>query len=84
MARRLGLVAIVGGPLVGASLAFSINALGDVHPADVGYTYTVFTVIGGIAGLLGGIAFGTTSLISPRDSRVKGVAHKPADVTDEL
>jgi multidrug transporter EmrE-like cation transporter len=80
----LGLVAILGGPLVGASLAFLGNALGNVHPADVGYTYAVFTVIGGIAGLLVGVAFGITGLLTLRGSDGKAVPPKAVDVTDEL
>jgi hypothetical protein len=54
-----------------------------VYPADVGYTYAVFTVIGGIAGLLGGVAFGITGLLAPRDSGGKAIAPKSVDVTDE-
>ena len=58
--------------------------LGDVHPADVGYTYVVFTVIGGIAGLLAGIAFGITGLLCPRDVSGKGLSARPANLMDEL
>ena len=44
----------------------------------------VFTVIGGIAGLLGGIAFCITGLLVFRDSGKEAVAGKSIDVTDEL
>jgi hypothetical protein len=81
---RRELVAIFCGPLVGPSLAFLANALGNVHPADVEDTCAVFTVIGGIAVLIGGVAFGSTGLLSPRSSDGKAVPSKPVDVTDEL
>jgi multidrug transporter EmrE-like cation transporter len=81
---RLGLVAILDVPLVGASFAFLGNVLGDVHPADVGYTYAVFTVIGGFAGLLAGVAFGITGWLTLRDSDGKAVPSKSIDITDEL
>jgi hypothetical protein len=81
---RLGLAAILGGPLVGASFAFLGNLLGDVHPADVGYTYRVFTIIGGIAGLLAGVAFGITGLLTPQGSDGKAVSSKSVDFTDDL
>jgi hypothetical protein len=80
----LGLMAIFCGPLVGAFLAWLGNTLGDVHPADVGYTYCVFSVIGGIAGLLAGIAFGITALLSPRNLNGKSVPAKSLDDTGEL
>jgi hypothetical protein len=44
----------------------------------------VVTVIGGIAGLLGGIAFCITGLLVFRDSGKEAVAGKPIDITDEL
>jgi apolipoprotein N-acyltransferase len=80
----LGCMAIFCGPLVGAALAWLGNTLGNVHPADVKYTYTVLTFIGGIAGLFAGIAFGITGLLCRRDSSGKAVPAKPVDVTDEL
>jgi hypothetical protein len=80
----LGIMAIICGPVVGASLAWVDNTFGSVLPADVRYTYTVFTVIGGIAGLLGGIAFCITGLLVFRDSGKEAVAGKPIDITDEL
>ena len=76
----LGLIAILGGPLVGACLAWLTNTLGDVHPLDVRYTYVVFTVIGGIAGMLAGIVFGITGLLCQRDLSGKGVQ---GGVTDD-
>jgi len=79
----LGLMAILCGPLVGASLAWLVNTLGDVHPADVGFTYAKCTVIGGIAGVLAGVAFGITGLLCPRDSSGKAVPTKPEDVTSD-
>jgi hypothetical protein len=84
--RRAGLalLAIFCGPLVGAALAWLAHARGGVHPLDVGYTYRVFTVIGGIAGLLGGVVFGITGLLSFREAQGKAVPPKPVDVTDEL
>jgi hypothetical protein len=81
---RLGLIAILSGPLVGASFAFLGNLLGDVHPADVGYNYRVFTVIGGIAGLLAGVAFGITGLLTLQGSDEKAVQSKSVDDIDEL
>ncbi len=42
----LGLMAIVCGPIVGASLAWVANVLGNVHPADVRYTFAVLTTTG--------------------------------------
>jgi hypothetical protein len=48
--------------LVGAFLAGLAIALGGVLPADVGYTCVVFTVIGGIAGFIAGIAFAVAGL----------------------
>jgi hypothetical protein len=85
-ARRagLGLMAIFCGPLVGASLAWLVNTLGDVNPLDVTYNYVVFTVIGGIAGLLAGIVFGMTGLLCPRDPSGKGMQGKSSFVTDDL
>jgi hypothetical protein len=80
----LGLMAIICGPLVGASLAGVSVALGNVHPADVAHSYAVFSVIGGIAGLLGGIAFCITGLLVSRDSGRKANAAKHVDFTDEL
>jgi hypothetical protein len=80
----LGVVAILCGPLVGASLAWLANTLGHVYPADVGFTYSKFTVIGAIAGLLAGVAFGVTALHCRRDSGAKAVPAKLADVRDEL
>jgi prolipoprotein diacylglyceryltransferase len=80
----LGLMAIICGPVVGASLAWVAITFGSVHPADVRYTYVVLTVIGGIAGFLGGIAFCITGLLVFRDSGKEAVAAKPVDVTDEL
>ena len=61
--------AVPGG---GALLAWLGNTLCDVNPLDVAYTYVVFTVIGGIAGLLAGIIFGVTGLLCPRDESGKG------------
>jgi len=80
----LGLLAIFCGPLIGAFLAWLANILGNVHPADVGYTYTVLTEIGGIAGLVAGVFFAITGLLCPRDSSGKAVSAKPVDVADEL
>jgi hypothetical protein len=80
----LGLMSIICGPVAGASLAWVAITFGSVHPADVRYTYTVLTVIGGIAGLLGGIAFCITGLLVFRDSGKEAVAGKSMDVTDEL
>jgi hypothetical protein len=84
--RRAGLalLTILCGPLVGAALAWLFHTRGDVHPPDVGETYVVFTVIGGVAGLLGGVVFGITGLLSFRDAEGKAVPTKPVDVTDEL
>jgi hypothetical protein len=61
----LGIMAIICGPVVGASLAWVTDALGGVHPADVGYSYAVFTAIGGIAGTLGAVAFGISGFLTP-------------------
>jgi hypothetical protein len=80
----LGLMAIVCGPLVGASLAWLVNALGDVHPRDVTYTYVVFTVIGGIAGVVAGVVFAITGILCTRDLGGKGISDKSVSVTDEL
>src|SRR3954447_19284913 len=79
--RRAGLgrMAILCGPLVGASLAWLGNALGAVHPADVQYTYVGFIIIGGIAGFLAGVAFAITGLFSPRDSGGKDLPVKSVD-----
>jgi len=79
----LGILAILCGPLIGAFLAWLANILGNVHPADVGYSYTVFTVIGGIAGLIAGVVFAISGLLCPGDSSGKAVPAKPVDVIDE-
>ncbi len=63
----LGLLAILSGPLVGASLAWLRNTLGDVLPADVGYTYILFTIFGGVAGFVTGVSFAITALVAPRN-----------------
>jgi hypothetical protein len=85
-ARRVGLalVAVLCGPLVGVSLACSFHTLGNVHPLNVAYTYVVFTVTGGIAGLLAGSIFGIIGLLCPRDRSGKDKQGKPVGVTDEL
>jgi hypothetical protein len=80
----LGLMAIICGPLVGASLAGASVALGNVHPADVAHSYAVFSVIGGMAGLLAGIAFYVTGLLVSRDSGGKANAARHADFSNEL
>ena len=80
----LGLMAILCGPLVGASLAWLGNTLEDVHPANVRYRYVTFTAIGGIAGVVGGVAFAITGLFTTHDSGGKGLSDKPNVVTDEL
>lgn len=61
----LGCLALVSGPLLGAALAWLTCTFGDVSPLDVGYTYGVFTIIGGIAGFLGGVAFLLTAMFGP-------------------
>ena len=60
----LGLLAILGGPVAGAALAGLSQALGEVHPADIRYTYITFTSIGGIAGFIAGLIFALTSVLS--------------------
>ncbi len=80
----MGLLSILGGPRVGASLAWLNNALGGVHPGDVGYTYTFFSVIGGIAGLLAGVAFAITGLFCPRGSHEKAPTTRSVDILDVL
>ena len=60
------------------------TTLGEVHPADLESTYAVLIVIGGIAGLFAGVAFGITGLFGPRDPSGKAVPAKPLDVADEL
>jgi hypothetical protein len=75
----LGLVAILCGPFVGAFLASLGVALGDVHPADVEYTYVVLTVIGGIAGLVAGLAFAVTYLDSAWSAVGKVAPAKKSD-----
>ncbi len=84
--RRFGLgqIAILYGPVVGAFLAWAADALGHVRPADVGNTYAVFIVIGGVAGLIGGITFGMTSLLTPPHSEAKAGLTKPVGAMDEL
>ena len=59
----LGVMAILCGPAIGASLAWLANILGNVLPADVKYTYVVLIIIGGIAGFLAGVFFGITALL---------------------
>jgi hypothetical protein len=60
----LGLLALLGGPLIGASLAGLAHALGHVRPADVTDTYVKFAGVGGIAGFLTGLAFALTCLLT--------------------
>jgi hypothetical protein len=81
---RLGLMGIVCGPPVGASLAWLVNRLDDVNPLDVRWNHGVFTVIGRIAGLLAGIAFCVGGLLCPQNLGGKGVPNKSMLVTDEL
>ena len=79
---RLGLFAMVCGPLVGATLAWLFNTVDDVNPLDSGYYYLVFTIIGGIAGLLAGLAFWMTTLLCTRDPSGKGVSMGLFDKTN--
>jgi hypothetical protein len=53
---------------VGATLVWLRNALGYVHPADLAYEYTMFTVIGGIAGFLAAVVFGITGILAREKS----------------
>jgi hypothetical protein len=78
------MMAILCGPLVGAFLAWSANTLGEVHPADVKYTYTVYIAIGAISGLFAGVAFGITGLTCPQDSGARADPAKPVVVPDDL
>ncbi len=81
----LGLMAILGGPVVGASLAWLGDTLGDVHPADVRFNYVLLSSLGGVAGVMAGVAFAITGLFSPHDSGGQDLPDKPvADVTDDL
>jgi uncharacterized membrane protein YfcA len=79
----LGLLSILCGPPAGAGLAWSANALGGVHPVDVGYTYVVFTIVGSVAGLIAGIIFCVTALRSPRNHDRKSPPTRWPDVVDE-
>ena len=80
----LGLAAISCGPFVGAALAWLSNSVGVVHPADVGYTYTVFAIIGAIAGLLAGVVFAITGIFAPRTSSGNAIPAKAMDFMDDL
>jgi hypothetical protein len=60
----LGLLAIIGGPLIGLSLAGLVHAVGGIHPLDIGYTYGTFAMIGGVAGLIAGLIFAVTGILS--------------------
>jgi hypothetical protein len=84
--RRVGLalMAILCGPLVGATVAWLGITLGDVVPADVRDIYVVLIFIGCIAGSLAAVAFGLTGLLGPRDSGRKTVTVKRVDLMDEL
>ncbi len=53
-----------------------------MHPADVEHSYAVLTVLGGIAGPLGGIAFCITGSLVSRNSAGKAGAAKTVVDTD--
>jgi hypothetical protein len=55
-----------------------------VHPADLRYTYTVFTILGGIAGFVAGLIFAITALFCAQCASEKSVPAKPVDVADEV
>ncbi len=80
----LGITAIRCGPLIGASLACLMNTLGEVHPADVTYTFVMFTIIGSIAGFCAGIFFAITALFCGRNVASKAVPAKAAEFSDDL
>jgi MFS family permease len=80
----LGLMAILCGPLVGAFLAALADALGNVHLADVVYTYTLFIVFGSIAGFIAGVAFAVTCIFSPREAPAKPGPAKSSESWDDL
>jgi hypothetical protein len=65
---RLGLLAILGGPLAGAALVGLTQAFGYIHPEDIRYSYIIFTLIGGIAGFIAGLFFALTSVLSSNES----------------
>ena len=79
----LGCAAILCGPLVGAFLAGLTTHLGNVYPADVRFTYTVYIAIGAIAGFLAGCACAVTALLSPREAAGKDSLAKAPDLWDE-
>ena len=80
----LGCAAILCGPLVGVFLAGLATHLGNVHPLDVRFTYTVFIGIGAVAGFITGCAFAVTSFFSPRDSAGKKSQAKARDPWEEF
>lgn len=61
---KLAVLAVLGGPTVGALLAGMVHAFGHVHPLDVGHTYSSFIGVGVFAGLAAGLVFATTALLS--------------------
>jgi MFS family permease len=80
----LGCAAFLGGPLIGVLLAALATHLGDVHPLDVHYTYSVLISMGAIAGFVIGCAFALTSLFAPREARAKESRTKSVQPWDEL
>ncbi len=80
----LGLAAILSGPLVGTSLAWIANALGNVYPADVKITYIGYTALGGIAGLMAGVVVGATGFFVPKDPRMKSKSGESIETTDDI
>jgi hypothetical protein len=61
---RFALLAFFGSPLIGASIAGLIHALGHVHPMDVEHLYSAHIGIGVVAGSILGLFFALTSLLS--------------------
>jgi hypothetical protein len=80
----LGCLSVLFGPLVGLFLAWLANRLGAVYPSDVGHTYYVFGVIGGLAGLLAGVVFAVTGLFDAGNFKETPVLTKPVGIGDEL
>jgi hypothetical protein len=67
-------------------LAALVSAFGYVHPADVTWTYFILSILGGLVGIIAGVAFGITALFvfSRQDAGEKGLPHKTADDVNEL
>ncbi len=80
----LGILALICGPLAGAGLAAVTVAFGGVHRLDVGQTYIVFTVFGSVAGMIAGVAFALTALISPHDRSERKALPRVSQPWDEI